>query len=365
MNEFTRATCRASPPPLAAGATIEPMPSTVFTTAGLPARAQFEAWRAFTAPCIEALSRDGVERGFEARSQSWRFDPFLLQHSRLPACGYRRSEAQAERDDLDHWLIGICLRGQHRQRSGDRVTEMAPGRPHVFRTSAAFEAQRDGDEMEWIGLYLPRDAVPELDPALAAVAGGALPGPTAEVFSAMLAALVRRLPEVSAAEGRHLATSLKALLAAACAHDRRIAQEEGQELVVASQLARIRRLIREDIGSASLSPARLCRRAQVSRSTLYRLFEPYGGVARYIQRERLRFAHRRLSDPEDRDSVARVAEAAGLFDPSSFSRAFRREFGCTPADVRAMARAGLVMPPAPTQRHAGTQASLAAILREL
>lgn len=364
MNELSgrRNLPLAEPRHAVIGATPAPLPSTVVTTEGLPPEAQFDAWRAFTAPCIDALPRDGVEHGFVARSESWRLEPFLLQHSRLPACDYRRTADQARRDDLDHWLIGICRDGRHRQRSGDQVTDMAPGLPHLFRTAAAFHAEREGEAIDWIGLYLPRDALPELDGALSAAAGRALQGPIGELLAGFLVELVQRLPAISVAEARHLAGSVQALLAAACAGDGRRLPEESQAAVATSQLARIRRMIRADLGSAGLTPARLCRRANVSRSTLYRLFDPFGGVMRYIQRERLRLTHRRLSDPEERESVARIAEAAGLFDPSSFSRAFRREFGCTPAEVRAMARAGLV---APTRRQAGPEPSLAAMLRGL
>jgi AraC-like DNA-binding protein len=347
------------------GASLAPMPSTIVTTEGLPPDAQFDAWRGFTAPCIDAQPRDGVEHGFLARSESWRFEPFLLQHSRLPACHYRRTADQAHRDDLDHWLIGICREGRHLQRSGDQVTDMAHGRPHVFRTAVAFHAERAGDAIDWIGLYLPRDAMPELDGALAAAVGRPLEGPSGELLAGLLVEMVRRLPAISGIEARHLAGSVTALLAAACAGEGRRVTQPSQDAVATSQLARIRRMIRADLGLAGLTPARLCRKANVSRSTLYRLFDPFGGVMRYIQRERLRLAHRRLSDPEERESVARIAEAAGLFDPSSFSRAFRREFGCTPAEVRAMARAGLLVPPARPQEQAGGPASLAAMLRAL
>lgn len=346
-------------------ALVAPMPSTLVTTEGLPPLAQFDAWRGFTAPCIDALPRDGVAHGFVARSESWRFDPFLLQHSRLPACHYRRTADQARRDDLDHWLIGICQAGRHRQRSGETVTEMAHGLPYVFRTAAAFHAEREGEAIEWIGLYLPRDAFPELDGALSAAAGRPLGGSTGQLLATLLVELVRRLPAVSAAEASHLGASVKALLAAACVGEGRAVPEDGQEIVAASQLARIRRIIRADLGSAGLTPARLCRKAEVSRSTLYRLFDPFGGVVRYIQRERLRLAYRRLSDPAERESVARIAEAAGLFDPSSFSRAFRREFGCTPAELRATARAGLAAPPLRAQREETAPASLTAMLRGL
>jgi AraC-like DNA-binding protein len=89
----------------------------------------------------------------------------------------------------------------------------------------------------------------------------------------------------------------------------------------------------------------------MSRSSLYRLFEDIGGVARYIQSQRLLEAHAVLSDPATTKSISAIAEDLCFADASSFSRVFRREFGHSPGEVRSAALAGLA-PPA-RQRHAG------------
>ncbi|NJO84573.1 MAG: helix-turn-helix transcriptional regulator [Blastochloris sp.] len=72
----------------------------------------------------------------------------------------------------------------------------------------------------------------------------------------------------------------------------------------------------------------------MSRSSLYRLFEADGGVAAYIQRARLKAAHAALCRQDDKSTIHVVAESVGFTDASSFSRSFRREFGCSPSDLR-------------------------------
>ena len=108
-----------------------------------------------------------------------------------------------------------------------------------------------------------------------------------------------------------------------------------------SQLERIQRMIEVHMNSPQLKPATLRRMMGISRSQLYRLFERTGGVARYIQRQRLLRICALLSDPADQRPIAAIAEDFCFEDASSFSRAFRQELGYSPSDFQSAARAGI------------------------
>ncbi|MBB4232405.1 helix-turn-helix domain-containing protein [Rhizobium mongolense] len=90
-----------------------------------------------------------------------------------------------------------------------------------------------------------------------------------------------------------------------------------------------------------LATETLRRELGVSRSRLYRLFEPFGGVMHYIQHRRLLDAHSALTDPNDQRRIIEIAEQHCFNDGTEFSRAFRREFGCSPTDVRSGQKADL------------------------
>src|SRR5262249_10307830 len=80
----------------------------------------------------------------------------------------------------------------------------------------------------------------------------------------------------------------------------------------------------------------LCGRFGLSRSALYRLFEPEGGLAAYIQQRRLIRAYARLAAPEARHQrIIDVALESQVASDATFARAFRRQFGITPREVRA------------------------------
>lgn len=88
------------------------------------------------------------------------------------------------------------------------------------------------------------------------------------------------------------------------------------------------------MAAPDFGPERLARLLAMSRSKLYRLFESTGGVAHFINRERLREAHRRLCSHRDAPSIHIIGNEVGFVDHSTFSRAFRREFGHSPSEAR-------------------------------
>jgi AraC-like DNA-binding protein len=123
------------------------------------------------------------------------------------------------------------------------------------------------------------------------------------------------------------------------------AQENASEVekpMVIALRERARRIVRQDMASAGFGPEMLGRLLSVSRSKLYRIFEGSGGVARFIQQERLAAAHRRLTDSLGKIPISALAAEVGFGDHSAFSRAFKLEYGYSPSEVRETALAGAV-----------------------
>jgi AraC-like DNA-binding protein len=75
----------------------------------------------------------------------------------------------------------------------------------------------------------------------------------------------------------------------------------------------------------------------VSRSLLYRVFEPIGGVSAFIQARRLDQAFDDiLSDGCEQHTVAEIGYRLGFRSDAHFSRAFRARFGMTPGRLRTL-----------------------------
>ena len=113
---------------------------------------------------------------------------------------------------------------------------------------------------------------------------------------------------------------------------------------------RLRHVVRQNMTSPDFGPEALRRLAAMSRSKLYRIFEGTGGVARFIQDERLDAARQRLADIEDRTSIRTLAGEVGFLEHSTFSRAFKLRYGSSPTEFREMASAHHPLD-APGDRH--------------
>ena len=206
-----------------------------------------------------------------------------------------------------------------------------PGVPIVWSLGQPFDSLRTAGTRQQ--LYLPRDAFGDMAGLLDAAALTALDTPLGALLGDFMLSLQRRLPTIPAPDTRTLPVAIRALVAASLSH---LAASDMADctLVERSRLARLRKIVLGNLRAPQLGPAMLCRELAMSRSSLYRLLEPEGGVARFILRARLQMARRQLCDPAARRPIAQIAQDFCFSDASAFARAFRLEFGHSPKEAR-------------------------------
>lgn len=102
-------------------------------------------------------------------------------------------------------------------------------------------------------------------------------------------------------------------------------------------LATAQRFVVQNLSEPDLSPDAVRRHLGVSRSLLYKVFEPVGGVSAFIQARRLDQAFDDiLSDGAEQQTVAEIGYRLGFRSDAHFSRAFRARFGMTPGRLRTL-----------------------------
>jgi AraC family transcriptional activator of tynA and feaB len=104
----------------------------------------------------------------------------------------------------------------------------------------------------------------------------------------------------------------------------------------ASTLCRLEALIEESLADLELTPAVVARRAGLLVRYINDLFGDKGtSLMRYVWRRRLEKCRRDMGDPRQAGKqLSEIAFRWGFSDTSHFSRAFKREFGCSPRDYR-------------------------------
>ena len=171
-----------------------------------------------------------------------------------------------------------------------------------------------------------------------------LSGSTAGLLGDFLVSLAQRLPNANPSEFPAIVETTRAMIAACLVRrEPSVADMPVERSIMVRE--RVDRLIRENLASARLNPARICALAGISRSALYRLFENRGGVAEYIQAMRLNCVYVQLGHPHlAHNTISSLAAGQGMHNAAAFNRAFRQRFGCTPSEVRAAVLRGEAVP---------------------
>lgn len=315
-----------------------------FETTSLPPHEQFGAWHGWYSSLFETAVNRAPAKGFPACIESWSLRGLTIGEGLAPAISTFRTKALIRRNPVDHWVLTVCRRGTVALQTLSETLTLEPGVPYVI--SLGDEMATVKDEYSRVQFYLSRNSFAGIAALLDGARAKPLGTPEGKLLADYMMLFVKNLRDLPAEDGPRLVTAVEAMLAACLAPSAdRLANAQGQ--MDFTLMERVRRAVRAHLRSPSLGPDKLCREAATSRSQLYRLLEDEGGVAHYIQRQRLSESFVMLCDVSNALSIGRIADILCFADASSFSRAFRREFGMSPRDVRAASLAGLqpVAPP--------------------
>jgi AraC-like DNA-binding protein len=323
-------------------AMLHPPPVFRFSTDDVAPRDRVAVWHELifqSAAKVEMALEPGVP--FRASAALRQLPGLRILEGVSPPATYRRATGGMETDEVAFQFghsENLAARVSRRETAiesgeafllpcGDRATVTVP-RPSQF-----------------VLLRLPRAAVAERVRDLGAIycrpiAAGTPALSLAKRYLGLLGEASDALvaPELQHAAVTHLYDLLAIILGATkdAAH---IAERRGLR---AARLEVMKNDIARSLHDPNLSIRALASRHGVTPRYVQRLFEQTGGTfTEHVIAQRLVRANRLLSDPRlSERSVTSIAFAVGFGDLSYFNRAFRKRFGVTPSDVRAIARSG-------------------------
>ena len=309
-----------------------------WSTMDVPKAAQFARWReliceAFLALTPESDLRDGFAGTVAQRELA------ELSIARITSQRQRvqRTTRDIDRSAYQGYYVNLQVRGSSLMVQDGRSTVLRPGDIAIVDTTRPFTFDFQ-DDFQQLSLYAPKSLLAN---------GSGTPIPTAtRVGTATGAGAAVRHAFLSLTRGDQSTQTASRLAGHACgiqanAHDQPADQHPSeaprsgalrQERLHTAALADID----EHLTDSDLSPATVAARLGISVRLLYSVFAGrHHSFASEVRRRRLDYAWRDLQDPARAHlCVIDVAVEAGFTDVSSFHRAFRREYGRTPAEVR-------------------------------
>ena len=329
------------------------VPRHAFTTADIASNLQAEAWQSIV-PFLSIEPRRPRELGFLGRITAWNLGSLVLARATTQASIFARDDRLLRADGFDHWTLCAPSSGTIVADGGAAVA--GAGRCQVRALHR--DDRGSNSDIDVLFLVVPRDLCHPHASELDRLHGTNLPAGPGRLLVDYLRSLYRQLPLLDVDQLPMLVDATRNMIVAGAAPSRS-AMEQAMPAIQATQIERAKQFIRDNLLQPRLDTRELCRYLGMSRSSLYRLFEPLGGVARYIRSARLLDAHRALSTASDTRPVYAIARERGFDDPSEFSRAFKHQFGYSPSE----ARSEWVPAPHPHKAQAGAASNLAEVIR--
>lgn len=316
------------------------LPFSLFTTRHLAPKDQFDAWHESISVIfdVEPLADHDPERGFDATVRAYHLGELLISRVDFQGQQFVRDRQRAAIDGLDHYLVHLYATGGLVGAAGERVRMLRPRDIQILDLSQhnATQAAPSGT----VAMVVPRDTLRQAMPGVGDLHALVLRGDSAigGLLGDYMASLLARADAIDMADAANVAQATTDMIAA-CFHSTAETRARASSVIERTMRERMERHIAAHLDSPDLTIPALCRLFRISRTQLYRLFEPLGGVANYIQEQRLLRAHAELCSPRnDHRRVYEIAFGLGFTSEAHFSRVFRTRFGMSPTDVRARAQ---------------------------
>lgn len=305
------------------------VPSGVFDTSDYP---ESERERMFVHVYSLAVMVEILSRPVHCRIELYELPQISLRVVKTSAQRSIRLAETIRMDRRDFMGVILLRKGSISGDLDGRPCRIAAGEALIADFGRPSSLEHSDHELITIGLERP--FVVQRLPWLEPLNGTAVAAETAQPLFSHMDDLLARMRAMPARQAEIEAHKLVELLAA-------VLPRPGEAPISRRRLAddlqsfdRAAAYIEANLASSDLTPKSIWKAANVSRSRLYRLFAPMGGVSKYIIQQRLLCAREALAQPDDHRTIGRIAHDCGFSNVAHFARAFRDAFGVTAKQMR-------------------------------
>lgn len=305
-----------------------------FDTKALRPEEGFAIWRDLFSPIFDVRLPDQDQVGaFCGSLETHHLGGVLLGRCTTVTQVFERNAQTISRSGIDHYLVQLMCSGTSRGVMGARNVTVRTGDVCVMDLGRSIHTI--DTDIDALTVCLPRELLTPLVAEPDALHGVVLQGasPLGAMVAGYIQSLQRIVASLSSREARAVARGTTSFIAACLGPAAAVRDLTSRPMEVTRVIA-IKRHIDAHLGDPELGPGSISAAFEVSRPTLYRMFEPMGGVVAYILQRRLA---RSLADLMSlrQQRVADVARRWGFGSETTFSRAFRAAYGISPRDAQA------------------------------
>ncbi|KQP30484.1 hypothetical protein ASF49_13290 [Methylobacterium sp. Leaf104] len=293
-------------------------------------------WQAATSVSMETTLASGDLDGFEGSVGVHPVGAFLAVDLSLAPATLVRGPSSRALWKHDHIIADCIVSGRMHGHVGGRPVDLRAGDCLLVDLKGGMHLRVD--HMRLVGLIMPRAVFQAAAGEAVAVDGVvfAAGGPAGRVLGSLLTSLAAQAEGIPDRAALALARAVVGVTAAFVAPERTLpggaASDRGP--VALPPLAQLRRFIDREAARPEFGVDSLCTQFGLSRSMLYRVFAPDGGVAAVIRRRRAALAVRLLTQPDASQlSMAGVARASGFGTERSLRNALHEFYGASPRTI--------------------------------
>ena len=243
----------------------------------------------------------------------------ILSHGEVSASTFIRSPERLRADGVDACNLTLLTQGAWSATFAGRPTVVGAGQFAALDCTQPSAAEVDADN-RYINLSVARAALLSTMPRLPDFHGRVLDTPAGYLLADHLISLTRYLPRLGAEQIPLVRQATLLLIAAAFKDLPRLWPEQERAGLRHAAL----RYIERHLSERDLTPERIRHDLEISRTALYEVFAPVGGVRAHVQRRRLEVVRALLMLPSEGRTIAELAESFGFVSPSHFAQAFPR-----------------------------------------
>lgn len=296
----------------------------IFDTQLIDPEKRLAAFQDLTAKLYK-VSAKGDSHLLQIYGQGYAVGDFIFNKVDFSPVLFQRNKHHLRGKDQDFLILEWMIEGEQKLFMEHCHVHMKPGHIYLRDWSNSFEA--DATTMSLYSIHIPRNRLKasQFMNVCNPVYSWSLEHAAGRSISLLWHHLFHDLSTLSLSEARNLTEGLLGYIDGLLGY--------GTPTNISASLEDINLFISTRL-QGEISNDLLCEHFKISRSTLYRIYEPLGGVKHYISQQRLRHCYKALCDADPAENtINEIASYWGFNQPASFTRLFKKTFQATPSSV--------------------------------